>query len=719
MRIATAWFLSFTLALLGCSSSKKTSVVPDAATPAGGCVVDDSKGGDSAVALQAGVKVSGQICPRGDQDFYSIDVEAGMNLLDVNLAYPSSLTKVNLQVQLFQADGVTAVPDAVASDTNASDGRSAVVTTFAIPQPGRYILRVGDASNAAGDNMNLYVLQVAPAVDPDTHEPNGTAALAKAADGQPGFISFVGDTDVYSVTLAPGDGILSFQVNNPAAATAALTYSIADSTGKVLGTGQVPPAATPLDLTQATSATGTLYVTFGHADGVAPDRRPEAGYTVTLGGRAETDANEVPVRNDTPATATCLAGPAATCAAVFSGTAVTFKTQTGAIGSRGDRDVFLVRATSAPGVVEAKVKIPATAVDLALDIVEVHAASPCKTDADCSVMNVACSTDDDCEWSHKCVNASAGACTSTACRKCQAANLCLSLPDSPGQKACGVTLFSVHDADGGMKTGADGFNLVQTAQPILGIGPVYVVVHDAQDNQYDAKASYTLDVRVAPEPDANDASTDPAARNNFYNPYPVQTTKLDSSKARAKDITAQINAGTSVTGFISYQTDEDWYWFSHPCPGKDCGLVFEYVQPGPSPVRPVFFMRDEDLTLHESWTYAGTVPTTAPVTDVFGDGDCTECSFASAKHGGAVDGGVTDGGAPNYRYYLQVRDAGADDWDFSTSGRYEFRLKTVTTGCPASCSEMGSSTPSGDAAAEVICGCFCKAQNQCPAGLAF
>jgi len=175
----------------------------------------------------------------------------------------------------------------------------------------------------------------------------------------------------------------------------------------------------------------------------------------TLGGRAETDANEIPVRNDTPKTATCLAGPGATCAAAYSGTDVTFKTQTGAIGSRGDRDFYLVRATSAPAVIEAKARIPATAMDLALDILEAHPASPCQTDADCSVLKLACSSDDDCELSHQCVDATAGACTTSACRQCLAAGLCLPLPDSPGQSACGVTLFSVHDADGGMKTGAD------------------------------------------------------------------------------------------------------------------------------------------------------------------------------------------------------------------------------------------------------------------------
>jgi hypothetical protein len=703
MRIATAWFLSATLAWIGCGSSKKSNSALDADLSPSGCVVDDSKGGDSAIPLVPGSKAVGQICPRGDQDFFLVEVGPGMNLLDVNLAYPSAVTKVNLQVRLLEADGVTEVPGAVASDTAANDGKSAVVTTFAVPQPGSYVLRVNDAGDDAADNVNSYVLQVALAADPDSHEPNGTAALAKAADGQPGFISFVGDVDVYAVSLGAADALLAFQVDNPAAAKAVLTYQIADGTGKVLGTGKVPPAAVPLDLTQPAPASGILFVALAYVAGSTPDRRSEAGYKVTLAGRAETDANEVPVRNDTPSTATCVAGPGSPCAALYSGTAVTFKTQTGTIGSRGDRDLYFLRATSAPAVIEAKLRIPATAMDLALDILEAHAASPCKTDADCSVMKVACTTDDDCEWSHKCVNATAGACTTSACRQCVASGLCLPLPDSPGQSACGVTLFSVRDVDGGMKTGADGINLVQTAQPIFNAGPVFAVVHDNQDDQYDTNVPYTLDLRVVPEPDPGDSSPDPTARNNYYNPYPIQTTNLAPNRARAKDISAQIMAGTSIDGFISYQTDEDWYWFSHPCPGTDCGLVFEYVQPGPSPVRPVFLMWTEDLTLHESWTYAGQVPTPAPVTDVFGDGDCTECSFAAKKHGGPA----TDAGAVVYKYYLQVRDAGADDWDFAASGRYQFRLKALNPGCPASCSEMGAGT----------CGCFCKAQNQCPAGL--
>jgi len=326
------------------------------------------------------------------------------------------------------------------------------------------------------------------------------------------------------------------------------------------------------------------------------------------------------------------------------------------------------------------------------------------------VLAGSCQKADDCELSHQCVTATAGACATATCRQCAGAGVCLALPHIPGKSACGVTIYTTADRPA-PTPGSDGKITVRTAQPIFSAGPVYVVVHDNKDDQFDPAVSYSLDVRVAPEPDPMDNSTDPAARNNFYNPNRPREEKpgaepdLTPQKPRAKDITAQIMAGTPVAGYISYQSDEDWFWFNHPCPGADCGLIFEYVQPGPSPVRPAFLLRTSDLNLHESWTYTKTTPTTAPVTDTFGDGDCTECSFASKKH---TTGNASDAATPAtpYKYYLQVRDVGTDDWDFGTTGRYEFRLKAITTGCPASCSQHGAG----------ICECWCQATNQCPAG---
>jgi hypothetical protein len=698
MRIAIAWFLS--ALLLGCGSSQPSDDMPDAESPTGnGCIADTSKGGDSALPLTVAEKAVGMVCPRGDQDFYAIDVGAGMNLLDLNVAYPSAISKVVLQARLFEADGVAQVPNATASDTNTTDGKSALATTFAVPTPGRYVVRVSDVTDINSDSVNSYVLQAALADDPDSHEPNDTAALAKPADNVPGTFSYVGDLDIYQVTIANPGSLLQMKVQNPAAAKADIEYEIMDPSLNLRGTGKVSPAATPTDLTRPAPASGLLLISLHYPAGSTPDRRPEAAYTITLGEIPESDANDQPPRNDTPATATCLGGGGSPCSAVFAGSAASFKTQTGTIGSLGDRDHFVLRATAGPGVVAATLRAPATAMDLALDILVADPSSPCKADSDCNVLATTCTSDDDCELSHHCINATSGACASTTCRRCAGAGLCLALPDAPGKSACGVTLYSAVDSDGGMKTGSDGFNTLRTAQPIFAAGPVFVVVHDLKDDQYDPTLTYSLDVQVAPEPDPMDNSTDAASRNNFYNPYPLQTTKLGPSQKRAKDISAQIAAETSVTGYISYQSDEDWFWFPHPCPGKDCGLLFEWLQPGPSPVRPVFFMRRDDTSLHESWTYTGTVPTSEPISGLlFGDGDCTECSFASAKH--------TASGSTPYKYYLQVRDAGADDWDFAPSGRYEFRLKTVTTGCPASCSEEGAG----------ICECFCKAQNQCPAG---
>ncbi len=702
MRIATAWFLSASVAAWGCGSSKSDDTMLDGGDiPSSGCITDPSTGAASAVPLAIGEKALGMVCPRGDQDFFAIEVAAGANLLDVSLSYPSALSKVALQARLYEADGITQVPNATASDTSSTDGKSAVSTTFAVPQPGAYILRVGDAGDANTDSVNGYVLQVATETDPDSHEPNDTAVQAKAADGLPGYFSSVGDVDIYQISIANAGSLLEMKVANPVDAKASIAYEIMDASLNPLGTGEVAPSATPVDLTRAAPKTGTLLVALHYPTGAAPDRRAEAGYTIELGEIPETDVNDQPPRNDTPSTATCLGGAGTPCPAVFSGTTVSFKTQSGNIGSRGDRDYFMARVTATPPVVVATLRAPATAMDLAVDVLVADPATSCKADSDCKVLTGSCTKDDDCELSHHCIDAKAGACTSTSCRQCAASGMCLPLPDNSSQKACGVIIYTALDTDGGAKTGPDGFNTIRLAQPVFSAGPVFLIVHDNKDDQYDPALSYSLDVQIAAEPDAMDNSTDAASRNNFYNPYPLQTTELGRSQKRAKDISAQIAAGTAVEGFISYQSDEDWFWFPHPCPGENCGLVFESLQPGPSPVRPVFFLRRSDLSLHESWTYTGTVPTEAPLTYVFGDGDCTECSFASAKH--------TASGTTPYKYYLQVRDAGADDWDFTASGRYEFRLKTVTTGCPASCSEGGAG----------VCECYCKATNQCPASPVF
>lgn len=672
------------------------------------CIADTSKGAASAVVVTSEQAGEGMVCPRTDRDWFAVDVPEGQDLVDLSASYAGSLTKVHLVARLYGADGTTPVEGGEVADTSLTSGKSVAQSTLHVATAGRYYLEVGDVGDQQADAYNTYVLSVGFATDPDTHEPNGTTADAKPVDAAPSFIGFRADVDVFRATVG-ASGLLGVVFENPVGARAALNYDIADATGRVLASGQAPPSATPLDVTRAVGAAGEYFVSVRYPADAQPDRRPEAGYRVTLTAPAEPDTNESPTRNDSALSATCPGGGAGPCTTTFTGAAVVLPQQKGYVASVGDSDYYRIDvASSAPAVLEMDLVAGVAKVDFVLDLLTPHAGSTCTKDADCTGIALACTSNDDCELSHQCLDEDDYAlCAKKPCRLCAGAGACVPAGARDGARVCAVAQFSAKDADGGQKLDAAGTNRVRTALPLFATGPYYVVVHALTGAQYDPAAGYTLDLRVVPEPDARDRG-EPAQRNNFYNPYPLRTTDLEPSKKRAQDISAQVAAGTAVSGFISYASDEDWFSFAHPCPGLDCGLQFEWVQPGPSRVRPVFLMRTSELGLHESWTYTGTTPPTAlsgPVTDTFGDGDCSECSFASRLHGVAsTDGGTSTAAA--YQYYLQVRDYGADDWDSSATGAYQFRLKTVTTGCPVSCSERGGTT----------CACYCRSQNTCPAG---
>lgn len=701
MRTATAWsrrvFVITALAVAGlvteaCDSSDGPS--DDETTDATGCVLDSSTNAASATPIAPDTKAQGTICPRGDHDWYALDVPAGANLLDVSAAYSGSLTKVKLFARLYGADGVTPVANGEIDDASPAAGTSSIATTLRVAQPGRYYLEIGDIRDENADARNSYVLSVGFATDPDVHEPNDTPSDAKAPDEAPGYLAYRGDVDVFRTTTT--EALLRMVLDNPAGASSAIDYEVTTTDGTVIAKGSTPPTAAAQDTVRAVGAAGEYLVTLRYPAASLPDRRPEAGYKIALSSVKEPDPNESPVRNDSATTATCPGGGAGPCSSAFSGAKVDLPVQHGFIGSVGDRDVYRVDATGGvPAVLEANLSAGPTPLQLALTFLTPHAESPCTSDDECAAINVECKVDEDCELSHKCMTAdNFKFCKTPPCRLCAGSGTCVPSGAASGPRVCAAIQYTTRDADGGMSVDSTGKNNVRTAQPVFGTGPIYVVVHDFQDQRYDLSTSYDLSLRVAPEPDDNDRGATAAERNNFYNPYLNQDSNLSPNKARAKDITAEITAGTSVTGYLSYQADEDWYVFDHPCPGQDCGLVFEWVQPGPSPIRPAFLLRSSGLGMHESWTYTGGTPTTSlsgPVTGTFGAGDCRECSFASQKHSG--------------KYYLQVRDVGAAHWDFSGGGKYSFRLKTKSDGCPAQCSEFAGQ-----------CGCYCKELNQCPPG---
>ena len=64
-------------------------------------------------------------------------------------------------------------------------------------------------------------------------------------------------------------------------------------------------------------------------------------------------------------------------------------------------------------------------------------------------------------------------------------------------------------------------------------------------------------------------------------------------------------------------------------------------------------------------------------------------------------------GDASFKFYLQVRDAHADDWDYTAGGQYKFRLRAKPMGCPSNCSF-------GPAVGGDSCYCFCPDTMSCP-----
>lgn len=683
----------------GCSEDKKPGGAGGAsgAGGTGNCVQETSKDAASAVKLPAGMAVSGMVCPLGDVDFFSIDVPAGQTLIDLNAGYPMSTTRVALSLALFAADGVAAIANGQAADTMPDDGTSSVTTTFKVPAAGTYMLAVRDAGDHARDDLNTYSLRATPAADPDTHEPNDTAADAKAPDGMPGWLSYLGDKDLFRISATAGTPLVNIVLENGMSARAVIRYKLLSAQGATIAEGTSNPGQM-LNEQRALPGAGDYLIEITQEPGRAPDHRPEAAYRLSVLGLAEGDPNEGMMRNDTGATATPLGMP-------FAGATVVHPGKTGQVGSSGDRDFFRLDVGSgAPAIVEISASMVASTVPLAVDLVAVHDASSCTTDNDCEGIKQECGSDLDCELSHACLPEGAyGQCAKDMagrpipCRLCAGARLCV--PGGAGM-ACAYTQYQMRDINGG----ADGATL-KTAQPLFAAGPYYVVVHAYQDTAFEQGKDYSLSVTVAPEPDPGDQGM---MRNNFYNPYPERLDDVRPNGMRARDIDMEIAAGMDVTGWLSYPSDSDWFSFAHPCPGMTCGLEWEFVQPGPSRVQAVFLMRDRlseraSDGIHESWTYSGATPVAmlaGPVTEVFGDGtgNCRECSLAKSNQGM---------GDPNFRFYVQVRDAHADDWDFSSAGQYKFRLRAKPMGCPSNCSfgpDVG-----GDS-----CYCFCPDTMSCP-----
>jgi hypothetical protein len=676
----------------GISACKSNSSVSPAdaggtAPPPADCSANASGASGDAVALTSAQSVSGRICYAGKANWYHLAVPAGSTLLDVTAGYPPGVvTPVRLDVKVFTKTNDTSLTQLqeLRAPAQSDAGLSSIATTLLVPGAGDYYVEVADAQGSGVDPANGYTLSVSSAADPDSHEPNDSPAAAKPTDSKPGYLAYLGDVDVFSIAVANATDLVMLNLSVPAAAPAPVNYQITSTSGAVVASGSVGPTKTPLDTVFPVSGAGTYYLSLSYPPGTPPGRAPGNAYTVTLGTTADPDT----APHHTIATATCPGGGSGPCTMAYSGTAVSLPAQTGYIAVPGQRDLYRVDVTSGAALVlQMDLTSSSSTVKYAVDLLTPDPASSCKVDSDCTALDQPCTQDSDCELSHACLPPGQYKfCPNggVSCRLCGGAGLCI--PGSSGG-VCAASQYLSAYVPAGAPTGGPS---VSSAQPLFTEGAYYVSVHDATYTGYDDTNSYTLKLKMVPEPDPNDRSSTPAGRNNFYNPYPTATTDRTPNKQRAVPLTAaQLQAG--VTGYISYQTDEDWYVFSSPCDSADagatCGIDFQWTQPA-SAVKVALFVLDENTLLpQESFAYSGSVPPPAPVLGNFDNSSCSSCSF----------------GNTGKKYYMQVTDIHEQAWDYGSAGEYSFKVSSVTAGCPGVCSGGGGSCVSQCVASNTCC----------------
>jgi hypothetical protein len=696
---------------LGCKSSSGNGSKDGGGEGSAGCTTAGNSSG-GAIALTSGQSIQSKICFAGTSNWFVVDVPSGDTLLDISAGYPASANSpVDLDIKVYSLSGTTltqlectTTPCELVAPSGADGGANAIQTTVQTLTSGKYYLQIADQHNSSFDPTNSYTLKVATAKDPDTHEPNDTNANAKPSDSSPGYLAYLGDVDIFETKVSSADELLTLSITNPKNATFPIDYSITTSSGAIVGTGTAIQQTAATTQNFVLTAADTYYVALQAAAGSVPDRT--AGYTVTFGSTPNPDT----VNNHTFATAVCPGGGTSPCTMAYAGAETILPAVSSYISVGGQHDYYRVDVTSGAALVlDVNLTSSSTSVKYAVDILTADPNSSCMADSDCVGLNKQCSefdggTSGDCELSHACLqpgnyNFCPGGITGAQCQLCAGAGLCI--PQSGGSGGfCAIPQYLSSFSPNGTKIGGPN---VATAQPLFSNGTYYINVHDANYTGIDLKNPYSLTLKMEPEPDPYDQSTVATSRNNFYDPYPSSMSNESPNLPLAVPLTLA-ELATGVSGWISYQADDDWFTFPHPCPGMDCALEFNWTQPGPSKVQVAFYMIDNDGTsLNLSFAYNGD-PTklTMPMPGTLDNmgGDCHNCSVALAT--ADPDGGPVHG--KPYMYYLRVADVSQTHWDYTTGGKYTVSMAKGADGCPASCS-FG---PNG-------CGCYCKADMNCPA----
>ncbi|MEW5850128.1 MAG: hypothetical protein AB2A00_15165 [Myxococcota bacterium] len=334
-----------------------TSTPADASIPPGSCVPDKSFSRDT--ARDVSEAAAGEtICPVQDQDYWRFST-TGDTLADVQLTRESAFSAVDLSVSVMDSNG-----SVVASlrDTDGSDGPTSLRGVHKLQPNSTYFLQVMDVGGDDEDNAGTYTLGVTLHAEPDTHEPNDVDTNATPADitaaGNQGWLASTGDVDVYTFDATQGSIIrFTLRTSSTSLSTPVATLTAGDGTTLYTSPQELPTttdgasreAKANISIRQA----GPFKLTVADPTGAA-DYRPEGQYTLILEVAQDPDEVErnLPGRNDTLATAYAVQNPT---------TATTLRP---ALSSVGDADHFVVvptatDAASGRKLLEVTVSLPA------------------------------------------------------------------------------------------------------------------------------------------------------------------------------------------------------------------------------------------------------------------------------------------------------------------------------------------------------------------------
>lgn len=665
--------LALTLALAGCSDSSGLpdgggDINPSATCPNGVDNMDDAK---SARSLKEGDEASDYICPAQDKDFYRVTLPAGKKMLNVKLNHTVTLT--NLDLTYFIRDPNDKPIDKAPPWTGSG------IRTFdayhCLPGAGDYIIWVQDDGDDDYDKNNPYKLTYTTAADPDTNEGangNNTMATAVPITTTKGYIACTGDVDYYKVNV-PANKLLEVTLSTAKATPVDLTYTIYDTNKKVVGdevNKDGTKAPTNIKVRHGFDGGGTFYIAV--KDYKDDDSDPKVPYTLSVKLVNEPDPNEQNKRNDHPSKATVLG--------TFGCSGSQNFTKKGAIASKADVDYYKINMgkCGVMPVMEVTVSYGGSSlVDPQVGYIYLHKTKTCTTDSCCLVTGKSCKDFREClRITTECVAKGDTYCNNKTCVKnpslsCPSEKECAGAVVCVGGK-CGVEQAFRADSDGS-KGGA----FVRTAQPLLHGGPWYIRVSDNKNDDYDNK-QYTLTVRVRSAPDGAKELDSEYFSETVSSSFGIKTIEYHAAQAAKK--ATKLTLGTAVTGHLSYEGDQDWFWMDWPCAATSstCTLkaTWQYTGSGcpkgskdtdndgivDDGLEFAFFIRDKDSKAKAKDGFPS-----KPVTGAGGSfGHPSKCFLWR--------------GSSKPKYYIQISDMGHNMWSWSCG--YKFTLTKGAEGCP-------------------------------------